>query len=225
MTCRLTLCAVILFAFSTCQTPAGDQQQVALKSNFETTAPAAYSYGFHEPPGDDSAAADFAAFRTAFSLIQLFDEKGGVSTADAIETIRGVLSEKEERQRAIAAQATAMMLLDHHLADGILSSTSTDELARKNIDVHDQELVAFAIDLLVESRNPNADLIAAAISTLDGYWMDNRMRSTAASAERAAREAVEQSLECTDCGITGATRDRMGQIKEGIAQLRRLSAV
>lgn len=224
---QLSVLIILLLFVVGCrmESPTADTKPIELSEVIQISGSSINQYVFNEPAGNDAVDADFASFQFAAAQLYHFHPSSGLSMADAVEAAETSLSAKDGRDRAMAEQALAFMLLDHHLADGRLASTPASELAKVKLDEEDQVVVGFALDLLVRNDNLNADLIAAGLNTMKGAWSSDKIRATAASAEVAATNALAIPVDCTDCGLTGATRDRFDDIRAGIENLRLVSTM
>jgi hypothetical protein len=216
---------ISLCCLAACQMTTESKPAISIDDVFEASVPGSYFYTFNEPEGDDSRDTDFASFRFAASMLWHFHgDRGGMTMEEAVEAARADLATREGRDRALAEQALALMLLNKHLADGGINSTSPAELAQRQPAPEDQVVIGFAMELLIENANPNADLLSAGLATLDGYWPEERISDLATIAARQAESILQRGDDCPGCKPMPNTMARAEAIEAGIRSLDRIAS-
>jgi hypothetical protein len=216
---------LIVCSLSACQMMTEPKPAISIDNVFEASVPGSYFYTFNEPEGDDSRDTDFGSFRYAASMLWHFHEdRGGMTMEEAVEAARADLATRDGRDRALAEQALALMLLNKHLADGGITSTSPAELAERQPAPEDQVVIGFAMELLIENANPNADLLSAGLATLDGYWPEERISTAAIIAARQAERIMRGDDDCSYCRAKSGTMARAEAIEAGIRSLDRIAS-
>jgi hypothetical protein len=143
---------------------------------------------------------------------------------EAIAEIRAQLTaEQGTEHHAFTAQVLAMSLLNHFLAEGQLHHTAPAMLSKKLLAPEAQSVIAFATETLIAQGNPNADLLAASLYTLRGYWTEAQLQAQASLAMREATVWLDRKAACTTCSAKNPSSDvRQQQIRAGLADLQRL---
>lgn len=211
------LCIATFLFLAACQSPTAEQAPLEIADVLAPAGASVYQYSFNEPEGNAARDVDFASFRFAATLLYNFEAGNDMTVVEAVAATSNSLEQKDGRDRAMAEQALAFMLLDRHLADGELASTAPSDLATTELSTRTQAIVGFAIDLLIRNENPNADLVSAGLSVLKGFWSDAEIVAAAGAARIAAERQIDE--DCEDCRVTPATLNRKRDIQSGISSL------
>ena len=147
----------------------------------------------YKPSDDPEVRADrfreAAEFRAGLRLALLQAE--GWRDADA--RAREMLADAGGVPAFKAEQFAAYYMLTMHLLPG-----SYEAAPEK------REAVGYYTDLLVRHRNPNASLIASALSRLEGTWDDERRARAAEASYGAAERLVQVKTGCDECSLAEA---------------------
>jgi hypothetical protein len=163
-------------------------------------------------PAASLSAEDFAAQFEALGELGPLAEPKALPSAEDLSAYAALLAEQEgEVYHSALEQTVAFFILDTVFRPDS-DTKSYLALEREAFSPEEQAAAGFATRLLVKNHSPNADLIAASLEAVEGYWSEAEIREAA----RATREATDLWLaaRCGDCeaklaaALPQAGRDR-----------------
>jgi hypothetical protein len=147
-------------------------------------------------------------------------EEALVSTRARLQLLAGT------PHQSYAEQVLATRLLNHYLAQNRLTQVAPTILAQQKLTSAQQQVVGFATELLIRNGSPNADLLAATLTTLKGYWTDVQIAASARQAIATAQAWLAERTPCDTCAAKDGPIDaglRLQQVAAGITDLQGLA--
>lgn len=225
-----------------CNTPTSETSQ----NGPITITNATYAYAFGTPPAlvdklnwgrlegeerDQARAESMRLGREGFGVITPLlasMEDDLTQTEEPLRVAREIVAEVEGTDaQFLAEQAVGLMLLNHFMAGGKIEAIDPATLVKRDLTDGQQEVVAFATELMIRNENPNASLMASCLQTLEGYWSAEQIQQQARAAAQGAQRYVDYLRECSDCGNKadlGNTPALLERISQGVNRLNALAA-
>lgn len=224
MPSRFVFCLLALFAvgLTGCQAPTADSAKSPTEEALRTATPV-HLYNFATPEGLPRAGEAYDrlskdGMADGVALLVHFDASQGRPAAEQVAAARAALDALGETpHRYMTEQVLGVLLLNEFLAGGALTTTPAAVLAERSLSREAQTVVGFATELLLRNRYHNADLMAAGLRSLQGYWPAERI----AAAAREALTAAEAYLAGLPAAKAAAPRD--AALREGLVALQRLA--
>lgn len=168
-----------------------------------------------------------AGARRGYELSRAFIEQTKTHAVEVAlaATQQQLQAEAGMPHQSYTEQVLATRLLNHYLAQGQLPQVAPRRLAQRKLTPDQQKIVGFATTLLIRNHYPNPDLLAAMLTTLKGYWTDERIRTEASQAMQDGEAWLAYKAACTTCAAKNDPIDadlRVRQVQSGLADLQRL---